>query len=175
MNTAATPVIDSPSASTPASSVRAIVYGLLLCGVLDITAACTQAWLQAGVTPERVLRGVASALLGRFAYDGGLGMSALGLLMHFIVATCATLLFFVLSRRVPFLRQGNVVLVGALYGLLFFALMNYATLPLLSVLRSLYLDTAPRFPGSMKWPQAVIHLAFVGLPIVWCIRRFGPR
>jgi hypothetical protein len=52
-----------------------------------------------------------------------------------------------------------------------FCAMNYGTLPLLSWLRSFYLGTAPRWPGSMSWPQLWIHMAFVGLPIVWGIRR----
>ncbi len=155
--------------------MRAIVYGALLCGVLDITAACTQAWIQAGAPPVRVLKGVASAVLGVSAYNGGAEIAALGLLMHFTVATGATLLFYALSRRIPALRQSPVWIVGPLYGLFFWIVMNYATLPLLSVLRSLYLDTPPRFPGSMKWPQMLIHMAFVGSPIVWCSRRFGPR
>lgn len=175
MSTSVSPAIASVASSPSSSTVRALVFGALLCGVLDITAACVQAWVQAGATPPRVLKGVASALLGASANNGGAGIAAMGLFMHFIVATCATLLFYALSRRIPILREGAVWLVGPIYGLFFWVLMNYATLPLLSVLRSLYLDTAPRFPGSMKWPQMLIHMAFVGTPIVWCLRRFGPR
>jgi hypothetical protein len=49
--------------------------------------------------------------------------------------------------------------------------MNYGTLPALSWVRSLYLGTAPRWPGPMSWPQLFIHLVCVGLPIVWGVRR----
>jgi hypothetical protein len=34
---------------------QAILSGWLLCGVLDITAACIQSWIQAGRTPAEVL------------------------------------------------------------------------------------------------------------------------
>jgi hypothetical protein len=123
--------------------------------------------------PADVLKGVASALWGRAALDGGAGMAAIGLLMHFTVALTATLVFYGLSRRVSFLRTAPVLVVGPLYGVMVFCAMNYGTLPLLSWLRSFYLGTAPRWPGSMSWPQVWIHMAFVGLPIVWGIRRAG--
>ena len=157
--------------SLQVSTRQAIVTGWLLCGVLYITAACVQAWVQASRTPWQVLKGVASALWGRAAMDAGAGMAAIGLAMHFTVALTWTLVFFGLSRRLTFLRTAPVLVVGPLYGAIVFCAMNYGTLPLLSWLRSFYLGTAPRWPGSMSWPQLWIHMAFVGLPIVWGIRR----
>ena len=100
---------------------QAIVTGWLLCGVLDITAACIQSWIQAGRMPAEVLKGVASALWGRAALDGGAGMATIGLIMHFTVALTATLVFYVLSRRVAFLRTAPLLLVGPLYGVIVFA------------------------------------------------------
>lgn len=157
--------------SSKVSTRQAIVTGWLLCGVLDITAASVQAWRQAGRAPADVLKGVASALWGRAALDGGAGMAAIGLVMHFTVALTATLVFYGLSRRVAFLRTAPLLVVGPIYGVIVFCAMNYGTLPLLSWLRSVYLDTAPRWPGSMSWPQLWIHMAFVGLPIAWGVRR----
>jgi len=151
--------------------VQAILTGWLLCGVLDIGAACFQAWRQAGRTPPEVLRGVASALWGRAAMDGGAGMAAIGLAMHFTVALTATLGVFALSRRIAFLRTAPLWFVGPVYGFIVFCAMNYGTLPALSWVRSLYLSTPPRWPGSMSWPQLWIHMAFVGLPLVWGVRR----
>ena len=54
---------------TRVSTRQAILSGWLLCGVLDITAACIQARIQAGRAPTDVLRGVASALWGRAAME----------------------------------------------------------------------------------------------------------
>lgn len=150
---------------------RAIITGWLLCGVLDITAACIQAWIQVGRTPWQVLKGVASALWGRAAMDAGAGMAAIGLLMHFTVALTWTLVFYAISRRVTLLRTAPLLIVGPLYGVFVFSMMNYGALPLLSWVRSLYLHTAPRWPGSMSWPQLAIHMVCVGLPIAWAVRR----
>ncbi len=164
-------------ASRPASSVatvttgQAILSGWLLCGVLDITAACIQSWIQAGRMPAEVLRGVASALWGRAAIEAGAGMAAIGLAMHFTVALTATLVFYALSRRIGFLRTAPLWIVGPLYGVVVFCAMNYGTLPALSWVRSLYLHTPPRWPGSMSWPQLGIHMVCVGLPIAWGVRR----
>ena len=160
----------APSGETLTAG-RAILTAWLLCGVLDITAACIQAWIEAGRTPADVLRGVASALRGRAALDAGAGMAAIGLAMHFTVALTATLVFYLLSRRLSFLRTAPLWIVGPLYGVVVFCAMNYGTLPALSWLRSLYLHTPPRWPGSMGWPQLAIHMLFVGTPIAWGVRR----
>jgi hypothetical protein len=160
-------IASAPSVTTG----QAIVSGWLLCGVLDITAACVQAWIQAGRTPAEVLKGVASALWGRAAMDAGAGMAAIGLGMHFTVALTATLVFYVLSRRVGVLRTAPLWVVGPMYGVLVFCTMNYGTLPALSWVRSLYLGTPPRWPGTMSWPQLLIHLICVGMPIAWGVRR----
>jgi hypothetical protein len=150
---------------------KAILSGWIACGVLDITAACIQAWIQAGRTPWQVLKGVASALFGAAAMSAGGGMAAIGLAMHFTVALTATLVFYALSQRLPFLRTAPLWLIGPLYGIVVFCAMNYGTLPLLSVLRHVYLGTAPRWPGTMSWPQFGIHMVCVGLPIAWGARR----
>lgn len=150
---------------------RAILSGWLACGVLDITAACVQAWAQAGRTPSAVLRGVASAVFGGAAIAGGAAMALVGLAMHFLVALTATLVFVGLARRVRWLRTGPLALVAPLYGAVVFGAMNYGTLPLLSVMRSMTMGGTPRWPGPMEWPQFLIHLVCVGLPIVWGVRR----
>jgi hypothetical protein len=162
--------VRTPAAFAPGTR-EAIVTGWLLCGVLDISGAFVQSWLQSGATPATVLKGVASALWGRAALEGGAGMAAIGLLMHFTVALTATLTFYALSRRVAFLRSAPLLVVGPLYGVVVFCAMNYGTLPLLSWLRSFYLGTPPRWPGSMGLPQLLIHLICVGLPIVSGVRR----
>jgi hypothetical protein len=150
---------------------QAILTGWLSCGALDITAACLQAWIQAGRAPADVLRGVASALWGRAAMTAGPGMAAVGLAMHFTVALIATLIFYAVSRRMAALRTAPLWIVGPLYGVVVFCAMNYGTLPALSWLRSLYLETPPRWPGPMTWRQLGIHMVCVGPPIAWGIRR----
>lgn len=65
------------------------------------------------------------------------------------------------------------MLVGPVYGAAVFFAMNDGVLPALSWLRSLYLGTAPYWPGPMTWPLLLIHLVCVGTPIAWGVRRAG--
>jgi hypothetical protein len=153
----------------------AVLSGWLLCGVLDITAACVQSWIQAGRSPGSVLRGVASGLWGRAAMNGGVGMAAVGLTMHFAVALTWTLVFLGLSRRLTVLRTAPLWIVGPLYGAVVFYAMNDGALPALSWVRSLYLQTAPYWPGPMEWRQLLIHVVCVGTPIAWGVRRATDR
>jgi hypothetical protein len=167
-----TPTVQDSTSRPAVSPAAAFVSGWLLCGVLDITAACVQSWIQAGRMPGDVLRGVASGLWGRPAMTGGAHMAAIGLAMHFTVALTATTVFYLLSRRIAFLRTAPLLLVGPVYGIIVFCAMNYGTLPALSWVRSFYLHTTPTWPGSMQWwPQGVIHMVCVGTPIAWGVRR----
>jgi hypothetical protein len=167
----ATPAAGESPVKTPGFA-RALAWGGVTVGLLDGTAACVQAWLTSGATPARLFQGVASALLGRAALDGSATTAALGTLMHFGVAFTATAVCYLAYRRLPALRPLPQLLLGALFGLGVFCVMNFAILPLLSGLRHLYLDTPIRWVGSMGWPQFAIHLVFVGQPIAAAARRF---
>jgi hypothetical protein len=150
---------------------RGILTGWLSCGVLDITGACIQARIQAGFMPDRVLKGVAAALWGPAALKGGAGIAVIGLVMHFTVALVATLIFAALAQRIAVLRTAPLWVIGPLYGAVVFCAMNYGTLPALSWVRTFYIpDAVVHWPGPMKWPQLLIHLICVGLPITWAVR-----
>jgi hypothetical protein len=152
--------------------LKPILYAGAIVGVLDITAACINAWAVAGLTPARVLKGVAGGLLGRSALEGGFATAALGLTMHFTMALTIVAIFYALSRRFPVLLQ-YAVPVGLLYGAAVFAVNNFATAPFMSWVRSLYLHTPILFKPPMGWSQLVIHLFCVGLPTALVMRQYS--
>jgi hypothetical protein len=155
-------------------SLKPILYAGALVGVLDITAACINAYIASGFTPARLLQGVAGGLLGRGSYHGGLATAALGLGMHFAMALTVATIFYVLSRRFPLPKKlWGVVAVGLLYGAAVFAVNNFLTAPLLSWVRSLYLNTPVVFKPPMGWSQLGIHLVCVGLPIALVMRLYA--
>src|ERR1700754_2521362 len=82
---------------------KAIVWGGLIAGTLDITGACGASWLRAGVVPVRVFQSVATGLLGAAAYTGGTKTAVLGLVLHFFIATVWTIVFYLASRGLQFL------------------------------------------------------------------------
>lgn len=162
--------------STTPRSIRlpkAILYGWLICGTLDITSAFLDAQGQLGIGPQRLLQGVAGALLGPAAFEQGWASAALGLVMHYSVAFTWTALFYGLSRRFPGLLRWPVVS-GLIYGALVFLVMFRGVIPLTIELRSLYLTT----PFNHTWPklravQFYIHLVCIGVPIALAVRRWG--
>ncbi|HEU5131578.1 MAG TPA: hypothetical protein VFT26_05720 [Pyrinomonadaceae bacterium] len=106
-----------------------ILLGGLVAGTLDICAAFLTAWLRRGVTPGAVLRFVASGLLGPAAFTGGSKTAAIGLALHFLIATGATIVFYLASRKLRFLVERPVHF-GLLYGVAVYLFMNFVVLPL---------------------------------------------
>ncbi|HEX4439480.1 MAG TPA: hypothetical protein VH854_05380, partial [Thermoanaerobaculia bacterium] len=78
------PAREMPSGSR--SARRAILIGGAITGVLDISAAFLLAGLH-GFGPVRVLHGIAEGMIGPASQAGGAATAALGLLMHFSIAT----------------------------------------------------------------------------------------
>jgi len=154
----------------------AIIYAGALCGVLDISAACVNAYVAAGLAPEHVLQGVAGGLLGRNTFQGGLKTATLGLAMHFTMAFSVATIFYALSRRFPLPQKVfGVVAVGMSYGAAVFVVNNFLTAPFFSWVRSLYLHTPILFKPPMGVSQLVIHMFCVGLPIALVMRRYTER
>ena len=154
---------------------KAILWGGLICGVLDISAACIEAGYTFGLTPIRLLQNVAGAVLGPATYDYGLATAALGLAMHFTVAFTATTIFYLLSRRFPGLLRWGGVPGGLGYGAVVFLVMFRGVYPLTIELKTLYLTTSFNHTWpKLRLPQFVIHLVCVGLPIALTVRRFAP-
>src|SRR6185369_3697578 len=98
---------DAPGRPPDRSAGRAILWGGLTCGVLDITSAIVIS-LANGGSPVRMLQGIAGALLGPATFQGGAATAALGLVMHFGVAFTATVVFYWLSRRFPVMVEWAV-------------------------------------------------------------------
>jgi hypothetical protein len=151
----------------------AILRAGLICGVMDITAAFIHARVGYGVTPPRLLRNVASALLGAGAQQGGWPVAALGLGMHFCIALSAATVFGLLSCRWSLLTR-RAVASGLVYGAVVYFVMNYAVLPLVAQFRSLYLPDTKPFVPHLNLIGLGIHLVCVGLPIALTIRRLAP-
>src|SRR3954470_16834254 len=104
----------------------AIVITGLIVGAMDITSALIMA-VTRGSTPLRLLQFVASGLLGRSAFDGGLITALEGLAIHFAIAFAVVIVFYLASRAISFLR-GHPAISGVAYGLLVWLIMNVVVL-----------------------------------------------
>ena len=158
------------SASTTLSvekprALPSILWGGLLCGVFDFTAACVTWAIRAGVRPIRIGQSIASGLLGASAYQGGWPTAILGVALHFLIAFTATTVFYIASRYFKFLVQ-QAILSGVLYGITVHLFMSRVVVPLSAFRR-----------GPFSWTNFTIaiitHIICVGLPISLSVRRFS--
>jgi hypothetical protein len=144
-----------------------VVLGGLTAGFLDLLDAFMVAILN-GSTPVRVLHAIASGVLGREAYQGGAPAAALGLGLHFVIASAAATVYFLASRRLTVLLRRPVVC-GLAFGLAVWAFMYYGVLPI----------TFNRPNAIPAWPMLVnqlgIHALGVGLPIALFAARSARR
>jgi uncharacterized membrane protein YagU involved in acid resistance len=140
----------------------AIFVGGVIVGVLDIAYAIL---VYSPRRPIRVLQAVASGLLGPKSFTEGGHSAALGLVLHFVIALGAATVFYLASRRLPFLLQ-RPILSGLIYGGLVYAFMHLVVLPLSAVAH-----------GPTRWVyqsfEFVEHWFLVGLPISLSVRRYS--
>lgn len=151
------------------SASKAIFWGGLIAGALDLTGACVASWLRAGVTPVRVMQSVASGALGSDAYTGGAKTAALGVVLHFLIATIWTVVFYLASRKLRFLL-GQPIVWGLVYGVIVWVFMNFVVLPLSRF-------PPPRTPPTLTGRAIglLIIMFCIGLPIALIVRRFSNR
>jgi hypothetical protein len=138
----------------PSKASRALLWAGLTAGALDITAACVTNFLRARMSPVRVLQSVASGLLGPGAFEGGLPVAALGLVLHFVIAFGAAAVYVAASRKLRFLVE-HPIMCGLLYGAAVYAFMNSVVVPL----------SAVPFQIPYNWVGLIVHLFCIGLPI----------
>ena len=150
----------------PSRAFAAIFWAGLACGVMDISAAFIT-WWPKGVTPSRILKGIASGALGPQAYSGGWEIAALGLAFHFFIAFCAATVFYLAGRKLAFLTR-RPVLSGISYGVAVYLVMYWIVMPL-----SRYRHRP--FTVSSTIIAIVTHMLCVGLPIALVISHFYRR
>lgn len=132
---------------------------------MDITAAFVTWKLLANISPARILKGIASGLLGPSAYQGGLRIAFLGMFLHFVIAFGAATVFYFASRKIRFLAE-KPWLSGPLYGIAVYIFMYWIVMPL---------SAYHRMPFSIRLALLAIvtHIVCVGTPIALMIRRFS--
>jgi hypothetical protein len=147
------------TASQPArlpSPYLYVIAGGLVAGTLDISYACIFWAIKAGVTPLRIFQSVAAGLLGKASFDGGAAIAALGLTLHYFIATTMALAYYLVAKHWPLLTR-RPGLFGATYGLLLYLIMNYVVVPLSAA------GSGSKDPLWVALSIAV-HALFIGIP-----------
>lgn len=147
-------------------ALETILYGGLAVGILDGLFALTFYGLILGVEPMRIFQSVAAGALGReAARGGGVRTFLLGLLLHFVVASCIAAVYYRASLILPLLIR-HAVVSGLIYGMLAYLVMNYVVIPLSAIGPS----SAAKRP-SIFLTEIIGHAFLVGLPVALLARR----
>jgi hypothetical protein len=138
-----------------------LLLGAFTVGVLDALDAVVFFGLR-DVAPIRIFQSIASGLLGRAAFTGGLGVAVLGAALHLLNATLIVSVCYLIGTRWRRLLS-TPLLAGPVYGLIAYTVMNYVVIPL----------SAAR-PAPFAWPVFLngigIHMLGVGIPSVIAAR-----
>ena len=147
-------------------ALEVIPLGGLLIGIFDLIFAFTFYALILGAPPLRIFQSVAAGVLGRpRAVGGGVPTFLLGILLHFLVATCIATVYYLATLAAPTLLR-HAVLSGLLYGVVAYFGMKYVVLPLSAIGQR---GTLPRLPVMIT--EIVGHAVLVGLPVALLARR----
>jgi hypothetical protein len=151
---------DSASKS---AALRAILLGGLTVGVLDTLLAMALY----RVSPFIIYQSIAGGFFGRSTYKGELATAALGLFLHFFIATTAAAVYVLASRYLPVLVR-HALVCGMAYGAVVYGFMNYVVIPLSAI--------AHRQKPMWELMGGLIgHIFLVGLPIGLIARRATSR
>jgi uncharacterized membrane protein YagU involved in acid resistance len=141
------------------STSAAILLGGLIAGTLDIGAAA----LINGRSPLVILLVIASGLLGKASFQGGLPAVALGLVLQWLMSLVIATIYVLVSNRIPVLRR-HWIAGGVAYGVGIFVVMNYVVVPLSEIGR------IPQFTSWTFGGNLMAMLGF-GLLIAFFARR----
>ena len=113
------------------------------------------------VNPVRIYQSVAAGLVGRDSFQGGLATAALGMFLHFFIATTAAAVYVAASTRLKLLLRQPVPC-GLAFGIAVYFFMNLVVVPL---------SRAGGRGFSFSWRLMLGHALLVGLPIALVVRR----
>lgn len=143
---------------------KVITLTCLLVGTLDIIAAIIDSYVRFRTSPVVLLQFIASGIFGRAAFSGGLTMAFAGLIFHFFIASCWTLLFFSLYPKLK-ISSSYKVTSGIVYGIIIWCIMNLIVVPL---------SDTPKL--TFHWGHAIMGalylISLIGLPISLIYHRY---
>ena len=146
------------------SPVKTIMWSGLIAGVRDAIAGVIVYYLYFDFNPFQVLQFIASGVYGPEAINGGIGMIIAGTLFHFLIAYVAAVIYFVAYPKMSLL-QNNKVMMGLIYGLGIWLVMNLLVLPASNI------PKAP-FDMSLAVVGIIWHMILVGLPIALITSKY---
>lgn len=108
-----------------AAALKAIAFGGLVAGTIDIGSAC----VINGLSPMVILHAIASGLLGAAAFREGWSAALAGLLLQWLMSLLIAALFVAAATRLAWLER-RWIPAGVAYGVVIYLVMNLVVVPL---------------------------------------------
>jgi hypothetical protein len=148
---------------------RAILYGGLTAGALDLIDAFVFFGLRSGARPMGILHSIAAGFLGRdAARAGGVPTAILGFFSHFLVAFCIVTVYVLASHVLPVLKKQWVVC-GIAFGVVAYFVMTWFVVPMSNAGNGAITFALPVTPVMIN--GILIHAFGVGLPAAYFASR----
>ena len=143
-----------------ASVAGAIAAGGLIAGTVDIGSAC----VINGLSPEVILRAIASGLLGAASFRDGVPAALAGLGLQWLMSLLIAAVFVAAARRLAWMRRSWIA-AGAAYGVVVYLVMNFVVVPLSAA------PFHPRFTPA-KVVENLLAMVLFGLIVAGAARTF---
>ena len=140
------------------NTLKAILIGGLVAGTLDIGAAVAIYH----AAPVAVLHAIASGLIGKASFTGGMGTALLGLVLQWAMSLIIAAIYVFAAKPLPLLTRQWLVM-GLAYGVGIWVVMNLVVVPLSA--------TFPKNPPRLD--AGIIAMLGFGVIISYCARKFG--
>ena len=147
-------------------AIDTIPLGGLFIGLFDLIFAFTFYGFILRVPLLRIFQSVAAGVLGRpRAYAGGVRTFFVGIILHFVVATCIATVYYLATLVLPVLIRHPVVS-GLIYGVVAYFGMKFIILPISAIGQR---GQIPRWPILIT--EMIGHAFLVGLPVALVARK----
>jgi len=148
---------------------RAILYGGLTVGTLDLLDAFIFFGIRSGAQPIRILHSIAAGFLGSdAARAGGVPTAIVGLFSHYLVAFSIVTVYVLLSRAIPLLRK-HWLACGLVFGVIAYFVMTWFVVPMSNAGNQQITFALPARPVMIN--GLLIHMFGVGLPAAYFSSR----
>jgi hypothetical protein len=142
-----------------------IIAGIAGAVAIDLYLIITQSWILHVATPVEISQWDASNLLGRAAFNGGMGTALLGFVMNLCVGAVWGIAFALATRRFGIWRA-RPILTGIVLGTIAMLVMRYAVVPLGHAHQ-------PSVDGLRLTNLWVAHTLGFGIPVAMVFKRLS--
>ena len=143
---------------------KQIFKATVIAGCLDITAASIQAYLSRGLTPDIVLKFIASGTFGKEAYSGDFKYVVFGLAVHFIIVFACVVTYFYCYPNIKLLHK-NIFLRAFIIAFIAWLVTTKIIIPLSKIQ-----------PAAFNLEKAAIAILIlylcIGIPIALSAKYF---